>query len=189
MRIIGGEAKGRQLRFPRGCRIRPTADRVRESLFAILQGSQGGAFLDLFAGSGSVGLEALSRGAGSAVFVESDRRLTDVIRSNLRLLGFESRAEVIDADAERGGRELAKRGQRFDILFADPPYDRGFVPEFMKWLEKGDLLTKNGIVVLQHSVREALEGSCSQALVVADQRRYGDTMLSFLKNRAEEQRP
>jgi 16S rRNA (guanine966-N2)-methyltransferase len=186
MRIIGGEARGRQIRLPRGCRIRPTADRVKESLFGILYCLEGSSFLDLFAGSGNVGLEALSRGARSAVFVEKDPRLTDVIRSNLRLLGFASRAEVIDLDVERGIRWLAKRAERFDVLFADPPYDEGLVLEFMKWLEGGNLLNKNGIVVLQHSVREALEGSCSQALVVADQRRYGDTMLSFLKNRAEE---
>jgi 16S rRNA (guanine966-N2)-methyltransferase len=186
MRIIGGEARGRQIRLPRGCRIRPTADRIKESLFAILNSMEGRSFLDLFAGSGNVGLEALSRGARSAVFIERDPRLAEAIRSNLRLLGIESRAEVINADAERGMRGLAERGELFDVFFADPPYDEGFVPEFMKWLEGESLLNKNGIVVLQHSVREALEGSCAQTLVVADQRRYGDTMLSFLKNRAEE---
>ena len=186
MRIIGGEAKGRQIRLPRGCRIRPTADRVKESLFAILYRLEGDSFLDVFAGSGNVGLEALSRGARSAVFVEEDPCLADAIRSNLRVLGFESRAEVICADAQRGMGGLAKRPERFDVLFADPPYDGGFVPEFLKWLEEGNLLAKSGIVVLQHSVREALEGPCSQALVITDQRRYGDTMLSFLKNRAEE---
>ena len=186
MRIIGGEARGRQIRLPRGCRIRPTADRVKESLFAILYRLEGSAFVDVFAGSGNVGLEALSRGARSAVFVEKDPRLTDAIRSNLRLLGFENRAEVINADVQRGIGGLIKRAERFDILFADPPYDEGFVPELMKWLEGGDLLATNGIVVLQHSVRETLEGSCSQVLALADQRRYGDTMLSFLKSRAEE---
>ena len=186
MRIIGGEARGRQIRLPRGCRIRPTADRVKESLFGILHQLEGSSFLDLFAGSGNVGLEALSRGARSAVLVEKDPRLAAAIRSNLRLLGMDSRAEVINTDVERGIRGLAKRAERFDLLFADPPYDEGFVPEIMKWLERGNLLDKNGIVVLQHSVREALEGSCPQALVIADQRRYGDTMLSFLKNRTEE---
>ena len=155
-------------------------------MFAILYDIQGSSFLDLFAGSGNVGLEALSRGAGSAVFVEKDPRLADAIRSNLCLLGAENRAEVLNSDAERALGALAKRRQRFDVLFADPPYDEGFVPELMKWLETGKLLRKDGIVVVQHSVREALEGSCSRALVVADQRRYGDTMLSFLKNRAEE---
>ncbi|MBE0559122.1 MAG: 16S rRNA (guanine(966)-N(2))-methyltransferase RsmD, partial [Proteobacteria bacterium] len=152
MRIIGGEARGRQIRLPRGCRIRPTADRVKESLFAILYRIEQCSFLDVFAGSGNVGLEALSRGARVAVFLERDPRLTETIRSNLLLLGFESRAEVITADAERGLRGLVRRAERFDVLFADPPYDEGFVPEFMNWLKGGDLLAKNGIVVLQHSV-------------------------------------
>jgi 16S rRNA (guanine966-N2)-methyltransferase len=186
MRIVGGEARGRLIRLPKGCRIRPTADRIKESLFAILYRVEGVSFLDIFAGSGNVGLEALSRGARYAVFVEKEPRLADSIRSNLRMLGSENRAEVINADAERGIRGLAKRTERFDILFADPPYEEGFVPEIMKWLEGGSLLAKNGIIVLQHSVRETLEGSSVQSLVVTDQRRYGDTMLSFLKNRIEE---
>jgi 16S rRNA (guanine966-N2)-methyltransferase len=186
MRIIGGEARGRRILLPRGCRIRPTADRVKESLFAILYRLEGSSFLDLFAGSGNVGLEALSRGARSAVFVEKDPRLTDAIRSNLRLLGFEDRAEVINADVQRGIRGLVKRAERFDVVFADPPYDEGFIPELMNWLEGGKLLAEDGTVVLQHSVREPLDGSCSPTLVVADRRRYGDTMLSFLESRAEE---
>ncbi|MHB9097105.1 MAG: 16S rRNA (guanine(966)-N(2))-methyltransferase RsmD [Syntrophales bacterium] len=189
MRIIGGEARGRRIRLPRGCRIRPTADRVKESLFDILHPLDGASFLDMFAGCGNCGLEALSRGAGRAVFLEKEPRLADAIRENLRLLGFEGRAEVIAADAEQGVRRLAKRAERFDVLFADPPYDEGFLPEIMKWLEGADILTDSGLIVLQHSVREALEGSCVQAMAVADQRRYGDTMLSFLKKHAEAENP
>jgi 16S rRNA (guanine966-N2)-methyltransferase len=186
MRIVGGEARGRLIRFPKGCRIRPTADRIKESLFAILYHVEGVSFLDIFAGSGNVGLEALSRGARYAVFVEKEPRLVDSIRSNLRMLGSENRAEVINADAEWGIRGLATREERFDILFADPPYEEGFISDIMRWLDGGSLLVKNGIVVLQHSVRETLAGSFTQSLVVTDQRRYGDTMLSFLKNRTEE---
>jgi 16S rRNA (guanine966-N2)-methyltransferase len=189
MRIIGGEAKGRRIHVPRGCRIRPTADRVKESLFNILHPLEGASFLDMFAGCGNCGLEALSRGAGRAVFLEKEPRLVDVIRENIGLLGFQGRAEVIAADAEQGVRRLAKKAERFDILFADPPYETGFIPEIIKWLEGTDLLAENGIIVLQHSVREVLEGSCVQAMAVADQRRYGDTMLSFLKKRAEVENP
>jgi 16S rRNA (guanine966-N2)-methyltransferase len=185
MRIIGGEARGRRIHLPRGCRIRPTADRVKESLFDMLHPVAGASFLDMFAGCGNCGFEALSRGARSAVFIEKEPRLADAIRENLRLLGFEGRAEVIAADAERGVRRLAQRGERFDILFADPPYEEGFLPGIMKWLEGANLLAENGIIVLQHSVREALQGSYVQAMAVADQRRYGDTMLSFLKKRTE----
>jgi 16S rRNA (guanine966-N2)-methyltransferase len=189
MRIIAGEAKGRRFNLPKGCRIRPTADRVKESLFDMLYPVEGVRFLDMFAGCGNCGLEALSRGARYAVFLEKEPRLVDAIRENLRLLGFEGRAEIVSADAEKGVRRLAERAERFDILFADPPYEEGFLAEIMKWLERVNLLADNGIIVLQHSVREALEGSSVQAMAVADQRRYGDTMLSFLKKRVEAENP
>ena len=189
MRIIGGEARGRRINLPRGCRIRPTADRVKESLFDILHPVEGVRFLDIFAGCGNCGLEALSRGARRAVFIEKEPRLVKAIGENLRLLGFEGRAEVIAADAERGVRRLAQREERFDILFADPPYGEGFLPEIMKLLEGANLLAENGVFVLQHSVREQLAGSCVQAMVMADQRRYGDTVLSFLKQHAEAENP
>jgi 16S rRNA (guanine966-N2)-methyltransferase len=181
MRIIGGEARGRPIRLPRGCRIRPTADRVKKSLFDILHPVTGKSFLDLFAGSGNVGLEALSRGVRISIFVEKDVRLAGAIRTGLAHFGFSKRAEVIAADAGKGMGHLAQRGTRFDIIFADPPYDEGLAQETLQWLGEGDLLTEDGIVVLQHSVRETIEGS--QALIIADQRRYGGTMLSFLQKK------
>jgi len=186
MRIIGGQARGRQIRLPAGCRIRPTADRVKESLFNILHPVEGAYFLDIYAGCGNVGLEALSRGARGSVFVEKDLRLVDAIRENLRLLGFEGQGEVIVAGAEQGLRRLGKRGERFDILFADPPYDEDFLPEILRCLEGAELLAENGIIVLQHSVREDPKESLTQTLVMTDQRRYGDTLLSFLKKSTEE---
>jgi 16S rRNA (guanine966-N2)-methyltransferase len=186
MRIIGGESKGRAIHLPGGCSIRPTADRVKEALFNILGSLEGKSLLDLFAGCGNVGLEALSRGASGSVFVEKDLRLIETIRANLRLLGFEGRAEVIAADVEEGIRRLRKRGERFDVLFADPPYEEGFVTELMTCLEGAELLTENGIIILQHSLREPLRQSVTQPLAVIDQRRYGDTLLSFLKKRREE---
>jgi len=186
MRIIGGESRGRAIRLPGGCRIRPTTDRVKEALFNILGSVEGKSFLDLFAGCGNVGLEALSRGVRSSAFVEIDLRLITTIRENLRLLGFEGRAEVIAADAEKGMRRLRKRGERFDILFADPPYEEGFLTQIMTCLEGAEILTKNGIIILQHSLREPLKQSVTKALAVTDQRQYGDTLLSFLKKRREE---
>jgi 16S rRNA (guanine966-N2)-methyltransferase len=181
MRIIGGEARGRPIRLPGGCRIRPTADRIKKSLFDILHPVTGKSFLDLFAGSGNVGLESLSRGARFAVFVERDFRLVEAIRKGLAQLGFSDRAEVIAADAERGLRRLVQRKERFDIIFADPPYDAGLAFETLKWLEKEDVLAESGIVVLQHSTRETPEGLPVRAMAATDQRRYGDTVLSFFK--------
>jgi 16S rRNA (guanine966-N2)-methyltransferase len=181
MRIIGGEARGRPVRLPGGCHIRPTADRVKKSLFDILHPITGKSFLDLFAGSGNVGLESLSRGASFAVFVERDIRLVEAIRKSLDLLGFRDRAEVIAADTERGLARLIQKKAEFDIIFADPPYDQGLAAKTLQWLERGDVLAESGIVVLQHSMRENPEGLPIRAMVVTDQRRYGDTVLSFLK--------
>jgi 16S rRNA (guanine966-N2)-methyltransferase len=186
MRIIGGESRGRVIRLPGGCRIRPTTDRVKGALFNILGSIEGKSLLDLYAGCGNVGLEALSRGARASVFVEKDLRLIGSIRENLRLLGFEGRAEVIAADAEEGIKGLNKRGACFDLLFADPPYEKGFIANVVTYLDKAELLAENGIIILQHSLREPLEQSVTEALSVSDQRRYGDTLLSFLKKRREE---
>jgi 16S rRNA (guanine(966)-N(2))-methyltransferase RsmD len=183
MRIIGGELRGRVVRLPAGSRIRPTADRVKESLFNILHSVEGASFLDLFAGSGNVGLEALSRGARFATFVEKDIRLVHALQESLVQLGFAARAEVIAADAERGLGRLVQRGNRFDIIFTDPPYDQGLVLETLAWPDMRKALTENGIIVLQHSAREKPDGLQAQPWVVADQRRYGDTVLTFLKGK------
>jgi 16S rRNA (guanine966-N2)-methyltransferase len=181
MRIIGGEARGRTVRLPGGCSIRPTSDRVKKSLFDILHPVEGKTFLDLFAGSGNVGLESLSRGALHAVFVERDLRLVEAIRKSLAQLAYNAKADVIAADAERGLGRLVQQKRRFDLIFADPPYDEGLVIETLKWLDRRDLLAENGIVVLQHSIRESTEGLQVRTMAVMDERRYGDTMLSFLK--------
>lgn len=181
MRIIGGEARGRVLRLPSGCRIRPTADRVKESLFNILHTVEGCSFLDLFAGSGNVGLEALSRGAIFAAFVETDIRLVNALQRSIVQLGFATRAEVIAADAVTGMGRIVQKGSRFDIIFADPPYDRGLLLEALASPEIRKALAENGILVFQHSVREKAEGLQALPWVVSDQRRYGDTMLSFLR--------
>jgi 16S rRNA (guanine(966)-N(2))-methyltransferase RsmD len=181
MRIIGGEARGRVVRLPAGSRIRPTADRVKESLFNILHSVEGSSFLDLFAGSGNVGLEALSRGARFATFVEKDIRLVRALQRSLVQLGFASRSEVIAADAQRGLGRLVQGGNRFDIIFTDPPYDQGLVLEMLAWPDMRKALAGNGIIVFQHSAREKPEGLQAQPWVVADQRRYGDTVLSFLR--------
>jgi 16S rRNA (guanine966-N2)-methyltransferase len=186
MRRIGGKARGRPIRLPAGCRIRPTSDRVKESLFNILHPVTGMYFLDIYAGCGNIGLEALSRGARGSVFLEKDLRLVEVIRENLRLMGFEGQGEVIAAGAEQGMRLLGKRGARFDILFADPPYDKDFVWEILRYLEGAEFLVDDGIIVLQHSVREDPKKSLTKKLMITDQRRYGDTLLSFLKKSIEE---
>lgn len=125
MRIVAGTFRGRRLAAPRGRDVRPTADRVREALFSILGDIQGLEVLDLFAGTGAMGLEALSRGAATATFVELDRQAHEVVRRNIdaTVTGDRSHVELIKGEASRVVRSLALADRRFDLVFFDPPYD------------------------------------------------------------------
>ena len=181
LRIIGGEWRGRRIRFPGTGGIRPTPDRVRETLFnwlaAVVPGSR---CLDLFAGSGNVSIEALSRGAAKAVLIDESPRAAAVIRDNLSRLGLSGRAEVWTAPVLRSLRKLAKLAETFDLVFLDPPYDREWVGMSLKQISQCNLLNQTGTVVAEHSVREAVKTRYGQ-LALNDQRRYGDTLLSFFK--------
>jgi len=181
MRITGGCARGRKIFAPKSDRIRITSDRVRESLFDILSSVEGKRFLDVYAGTGSVGIEALSRGSSEAVFIEREPLHAGVLEKNLRLCGFEDVSEVLIASAQRGVRLLRERKERFDIVFADPPYGKGLVAEFLDLPGMNDLLGEEGTLVVEHSRREEIGSGAIFAVV--DQRRYGDTGLSFMKSR------
>jgi 16S rRNA (guanine966-N2)-methyltransferase len=181
MRVIGGERKGRRLLVPKGQAVRPTAARVKESLFNILPHDfTGMKVLDLFAGTGNLSIEALSRGAAKAVLVDASTRSATTIRENLRRLGLTARTEVWVAPAPRALKSLAKRGEIFDMIFLDPPYDQGRVEPSLKQLARGGLLSDTGTVVAEHSAREVVSPRYD-SLVLNDQRRYGDTLLSFFK--------
>ena len=181
MRVIGGNAKGRRLLAPKGQSVRPTAARVKESLFNILPHDFSGMrVLELFAGTGNVSIEALSRGAQEAVLVDASARSAATIRENLHRLGLSARAQLWVAPVARTLRSLAKRGARFDIIFLDPPYDKGLVASSLKLIAQGNLLTELGTVVAEHSAREEMKPRYD-TLVLNDQRHYGDTRLSFLK--------
>ena len=182
MRIIGGRARGLRIHAPRGGAVRPTSDRIKESVFNILSSAEGRSFLDLFAGSGNMGLEALSRGASRVVFVEQNRRCVEAIRRNLVLLKTESPWEVIESTVERGLKRLEGRSGRFDVIFADPPYDRGWVAKTLKALGEGGLLAEDGLLIIQHSVLERLEEDVL-SFRLESQRRYGETLVSFLKTK------
>jgi 16S rRNA (guanine(966)-N(2))-methyltransferase RsmD len=182
MRITGGSLRGRRLRVPR-VRARPTADRVREALFARLD-LEGASVLDLYAGSGALGIEALSRGAQSVVFVERSARCRAVLRENLVALALEARAEVVAADAVRALRRLSEQGRRFDLALLDPPYASDEAPRALAALARSELLPEGAMVVVESSRRRppaAVEG-----LEVLDERRYGDTLVTrFRVARAE----
>jgi len=181
MRIIGGEAKGRIILLPKGYTTRPTSDKTKETLFNILHNVEGKCLLDLFAGSGNVGLEALSRRASRVVFIEKDSTLAKAIKRSICNFEFNGRGEVIAMDSGTGIRELHQRGERFDILFADPPYEKGFVKKTLQNLKDWGVVACNGIIIFQHSIREPLHEIASDHYILTDQRRSGDTTLSFLK--------
>lgn len=181
MRVIGGAARGRRLKVPKGQAVRPTAARVKESLFNILPHNfSGRRVLDLFAGSGNVSIEALSRGAKQAILIDESPRSAAVIRENLTRLGLSERAQVRTSPVLRSLRQLAKFGESFDLIFLDPPYDRELVGATLKAIGQCQLLADAGTVVAEHSAREAVQSQYDD-LVLNDQRRYGDTLLSFFK--------
>jgi len=186
MRIIGGDSKGRRIYSPKNSKTRPTSDGIKESLFNILQEVSGKTFLDLFAGCGSVGLEALSRGAAKVVFVEKNPVMANAIRRNLRELGIINKYEILEAVVAKGIKKLQSKGERFDILFADPPYERGFIREIFQCLGEGEMILSNGVVILQHSIREDIPETLKGKFMLIDQRRYGDTLLSFFKSTGRE---
>lgn len=181
MRITGGEARGRTLHFPSESRERPTSDFLRQALFNLLGQLQGKTFLDLYAGSGSVGIEAASRGAREVVFIEKDKKIAAVTRKNIVACGFDEKYRIIALDISTGLRDLFINKDKFNIVFADPPYGRGFVGRTIKLLMDNPVQTKDSVIVFQHSVREDLNSFLDNKTVLIDQRKYGDNVLSFLR--------
>ena len=185
MRVTGGDARGRRLRVPKGQALRPTAARVKAALFNILPHDlRGSKVLDLFAGTGNVTIEALSRGAAEAILVDSSTAAGKVIRENLRRLRLMDRTKVWITPVSRALRLLARRGESFDVIFLDPPYEHHLVESSLKIIAHGDLLQEAGVLVAEHSVREKVD-SCYESLILRDQRRYGTTLLSFFKQEAK----
>ncbi len=176
MRVIAGTLGGRRLKAPPGRATRPTSDRVREALFSMLGGIDGARVLDLFAGTGALGIEALSRGAASAVFVERDARAAAVLRENLEALGLASaRAELRRGEALAALRTARERGELYDLVLIDPPYGDaarlgGKLPALL-----APLLSPGARVVAESDRRAPL----GLELPIATERRYGDTSITI----------
>ncbi len=178
MRIIAGTARGRTLEGPKNAdRIRPTADRVRQTIFDVLgQFFDRVRVLDLYAGTGALALEALSRGASHATLVDSDKEAQGLCRANAQSIGFAGQIELLAMPVERALQVLSRRAERFDLVFADPPYALLAVSSIV--LGVGPLLSPEGRLVVEHDRRE--EAPLEQgALTRVDQRRFGDTMVSI----------
>jgi len=177
MRITGGTSRGRKLKVPAGSRVRPTSDKVKQALFNILgQKVEGVHFLDLFAGIGGIGIEALSRGAGKVVFVDDSRDSLRVIKKNVEQTGFAERAQIVASKAEAF---LKKTSEQFDIVFLDPPYSLALEP-LLKVLAESGILKPDSILIAEHFKKQpSIKHTGNLALYREAQ--YGDTVLTFYK--------
>lgn len=180
MRVIAGIAKGHKLSVPSGQHIRPTADRVREALFSVLgERVLESRVLDLFAGSGALGIEALSRGAASCIFVDSSRKSIQAIIKNLEKTKFQVEAEIIKGNVESVLEQLITRAEQFDLIFLDPPYRIKLtdLKVMLERLSRESLINHDGIVVIEHSSKIDLIGI--DRLINKATKKYGDTCLTF----------
>ncbi len=178
MRIIAGEFKGRRLASVKGA-IRPTSDKVREAVFSILGCAVLEArVLDLFAGTGALSLEALSRGAAYAVLVEEQGVALAVLQKNIETLGLKDRVRVLPLPVAAALKKLTPQGMQFSLIFLDPPYGRGLALKTLAALQETALLDPQARIVAEHSHREALPEEVGR-LRLSLNRRYGDTQVSF----------
>jgi 16S rRNA (guanine(966)-N(2))-methyltransferase RsmD len=180
MRIISGASKGRKLATPKSQSIRPTSDRVKESIFNILgQEVEGKLVLDLFAGTGNLGIEALSRGAKKAIFVEKGRQALRLIQRNIAQIGLEGRVEIIPRDANRAIGILKGKGEVFDLILMDPPYEKGLIKRTLTKLSSHPIYHTDSILVIEHDRREPTPDILEGWNLIRE-RRLGDTVISFL---------
>ena len=178
MRVISGSARGVALKTPDGSKTRPTADRVKEAMFSIIQFDIPGArVLDLFGGTGQLGIEALSRGAKFSVFVDQGAQACALIRENLKRTRFENSAKVIQSDYDL---YLRKNSDKFDIILLDPPYAEVFLENSLKIISEIDILQSGGIIVAERPLGKEMPCEFS-GLVRSKDYKYGNTLLTIFR--------
>ena len=180
MRVIAGKYRSRPIKGPAAQRLRPTSDRLRETLFNVLGPSvEDSLFIDLFAGTGAVGIEAISRGARETIFVESSAKAARLIRENLKSLDILAAAELIEAPALRGLERMASRRLLADFIFLDPPYEKtADYEEVLEFLDTSHLIAPRGIVIVEHYWKTELPEFLTR-LECSRQLEQGDAILSF----------
>ena len=186
MQVIAGKARRLLLKTIPGTDTRPTQNRIKETLFNIIQGDVPGCrFLDLFAGTGAIGIEALSRGAERAVFVDNSRKAVNCIKENLQHTRLDPQATVIESDAQAAIRRLSLQGQRFGIIFLDPPYDADLEMPVLRALDKAGILAPNGMVIVEMRRKKELEGIEETGFAVTRVKDYKNNCHIFLKRKEE----
>ncbi|MCM0760255.1 MULTISPECIES: 16S rRNA (guanine(966)-N(2))-methyltransferase RsmD [Sporomusa] len=188
MRIITGIAKGTRLKAPKGLDVRPTADRVKESIFNIIinlelptaEGAVAGAHvLDLFAGTGNLGLEALSRGAAHALFIDHSQHSLAAIKDNIHTAKLSEKTEIWRGDSVKAIDKLSQLGRTFRLIFIDPPYNQGLVSAVLLKLDTTGVAEAGGLIVVEHSKHEPITTQWQHLKLIRTER-YGETVVTFL---------
>jgi 16S rRNA (guanine966-N2)-methyltransferase len=184
MRVISGSAKGRPLKAVPGIGTRPTTDKVKEAIFSMIGPYfEGGQVLDLFAGTGGLSIEALSRGMDRAILTDMDKKSIDTIKNNLQATGMSGQAEVYCTDARRAMKALVKREVKFDLVFLDPPYRLKIVLDILERLDTQSMLNPNATIVVEHGVEDAYQDPIGRLQWIR-RAEYGDTAVTIFKNEA-----
>lgn len=179
MRIIAGTAKGRIIKTRKGLETRPTLESVKESLFSIIHPYiENSNFLDLFSGSGSIGLEALSRGAKKAIMIEKDAEALKYIIENINTLGFENSCRAYKNDVISAIEILGRKNEKFDIIFMDPPYKDEYCKKVLKAISKAKILNEDGLIICEHHLFENLEDELYD-FKKSDERKYNKKVMTF----------
>lgn len=179
MRVISGKARGLKLNTPKNEDVRPTTDRVKESLFNIINGYIiDGDVLDLFAGTGSLGIECLSRGANKCVFVDVNKTSIDIVKSNIKKARVEDNAEILNIDYKSAIERVKNKNYKFDIIFMDPPYYENMFIDALKKIDESDILKDDGIIVVEHDTKQKFPESIGK-LIKDRSKKYGNTTLTF----------
>ena len=181
MRIITGRARGLQLNTPKNMDVRPTADRVKESVFNIIGNKIVQAeVVDLFAGTGNLGLESWSRGAAAVTFIDASRESLRIVESNVQKCRAQEACTLLKGNAVQIISRLHQQGKRFDFAFCDPPYNKGWLEQIMQALEQSPLLQEGGYLVMERSPQEEL-ASLPEDYTLVRSAKYGDTVVDFIK--------
>lgn len=186
MRIIAGELKGQTLKAVPGTTTRPTADKIKEAVFQVIGPFfNGGSVLDLFAGSGALGIEALSRGMDTAIFVDKQGKAIHIIKENLKMVKLQERAEVYRTDAQRALKAAAKRELQFDLILLDPPYKKVSYEELINEIIEKKLIKNHGVLYCEHDPAEYLPAQ-SDKLSIVKQEKYSNTIAVTIYRLNEE---
>lgn len=181
MRVISGKVRGLKLDTPKNLDVRPTTDRVKESLFNIINPYiRESNILDLFAGTGSLGIECLSRGAKNCIFVDKSKESIGIVKSNIKKARVENESTILNIDFKDAVKRLSVQKQKFDVIFMDPPYYENMFIDCLKSIDELNLLKEDGLVVVEHDTNDVFDDNIGR-LYKSREKKYGNTTITFYK--------